>query len=396
VDLRAPSAIWYQYLSSRPNRIRFHQRLFIVSFVFLSAALIPLRGNAQITAVSLQSPALSGTGTTSLVSPIHVLATAEDSSLVTGYVVYVDNQNAYSNSSASIDAWIAIPLGQHTIFLAASDSHGTVTTPNYQIDITGFAPPTPPPYAQRMLGIDAGAWEVDNSPQVGGNCNDGSIGSFHSDADPNTANRPQSGAPGQHFILTSHCQYDDSLFYRKYDSDPAHFEADTNFLWDFWFYIPSRTRSNAVQAFEFDLFDAVPLSDGVHEFMFGSQCDYQANQWNFWLPSGNVLAWVAPGDMPCEFSSGVWHHATYFLQRVTPSGYQAIPASFTPSTDPNTSLRFGTVTIDGQTAYIGGVSWSTIPNPAWSPVLGVQHQLDSSQSGVVIEEFVDSESLTTW
>src|SRR5262249_33972732 len=147
---------------------------------------------------------------------------------------------------------------------------------------------------------------------------------------------------------------------------------------------------------EFDLFQAVQMSDGVHEFMFGTQCNYVSNQWQLWLPQGSSLAWVDTGISPCRFSAGTWHHATYFLQRVTASGYQEIPRTFSPTTDPNTSLRFATLTIDGETVYLGGVSWSTIPNPAWSPVLGVQHQLDSSAAGVTIEEYVDGETLISW
>jgi hypothetical protein len=148
---------------------------------------------------------------------------------------------------------------------------------------------------------------------------------------------------------------------------------------------------------EHDMFQAVELSDGVHEFMFGSQCNYITNQWQIWLPqAGGNLTWVNAGISPCQFSTGSWHHATYFLQRVTTSGFQEIPQSFTPATDRNTSLRFGTLTIDGQSMYLGGVAGSTIPHPAWSPVIGVQHQLDSSVSGVLIEEYVDGESLISW
>jgi hypothetical protein len=105
---------------------------------------------------------------------------------------------------------------------------------------------------------------------------------------------------------------------------------------------------------------------------------------------------VNAGLSPCQFSAGTWHHAIYFFQRVTANGYQEIPLKFGPATDTNTSLRFGTLSIDGVTAYLGDLSYSTIPNPAWAPVIGVQHQLDSAASGVTIEEYVDGESLTTW
>ena len=151
-----------------------------------------------------------------------------------------------------------------------------------------------------------------------------------------------------------------------------------------------------MQALEFDLYQAVPLGDGVHEFMFGSQCNYATNRWQFWLPNNGDLTWVDGGTAACRFSSGTWHHATYFVQRVTASGYQEIPLRFGPGTDTNTGLRFGTLTVDGVTTYLGQLSYSTIPSPAWTAVIGVQHQLDSAASGVTIEEYVDQESLTTW
>lgn len=405
-----------------------------LGFALLVSAFGASTMQATVVAVSLQSPDVSTAGVTSLTSPIHVAATAEDTATVTGYVVYVDYQNVYRNFSPALDAWIAISPGSHTLFVKAWDTTNNIASAIYQINVTGAAPPQPPAYANRILNISQGAWTVDNAKGVGGNCNDGSLGAFSSASDPNTNNLPvfagdyvssnpvgglislSAGSPsqdraggaytviaatatsvpnGQHFVLNSHCQYDDSLFYWKTGAD-ASVASATNFLWDFWFYVPATTNAATVQALEFDLFHAVQLSDGVHEFMFGTQCNYAENEWQFWLPLGSVLTWVNSGISPCRFSSGAWHHATYFLQRVTPSGYQQIPLSFTPAGDPNSSLRFGTLTIDGKSAFLGGVAWSTIPSPAWSQVLGVQHQLDSSASGVTLEEYVTGESLTYW
>lgn len=337
---------------------------------------------------------LSSSGTTNLVSPIHVQATAEDTAPITGYVVYLDGKNVYQNFSSSVDAWITIPYGYHHLYVKAWDATSIGTTAGYSINVTGFAPPTPPTGAHRFLNIDNSSWTVDNNPDVGGNCNSGSIGSFSSKSNPNSLNAPAYDGIGQHFILTSRCTYDDSLYYWKYSSGVAN--GDTNFLWEFWFYIPTTTQTSTVQALEFDLFQAIPMRDGVHEFMFGSQCNYLTNEWQFWLPQGASLTWVDSNISPCRFSPGRWHHAIYFLQRVTPSGYQQIPRSFSSTTDKNTSLRFGTLTIDGQTVYLGGVAWSTIPSPAWSAVVGVQHQLDSAASGITIEQYTDRESLTTW
>jgi len=315
---------------------------------------------------------------------------------VTGYVVYVDGVNVFRNFSPSVDAWITLPPGAHTLYAKAWDSSSAKATRTYRINVTGFAAPTPPVSADRILNIDSGTWTVDNDPSVGGNCNHGSIGQFPSNGDPNTVNLPSlDGTMGQHFLLASGCAYDDSLFYRKF-GNPSGFSSHANFLWDFWFYIPTSTQSSSVQALESDMFQALQLKDGVHEFMFGSQCNYVTNRWQLWLPHGRDLTWVDAGSSPCRTAAGTWHHATYFLQRVTPAGYQEIPQSFTPGNDHNTSLRYGTLTIDGKTIYLGGVAWSTIPQPAWLPVVGVQHQLDSAVAGAILEEYADGESLTVW
>jgi hypothetical protein len=46
--------------------------------------------------------------------------------------------------------------------------------------------------------------------------------------------------------------------------------------------------------------------------------------------------------------------------------------------------------------YLQALSNSTIPNPAWSPVLGGQHQLDTATAGVTIEQYVTRETVTAW
>lgn len=369
--------------------------------LFASAALLAVvpKMSATVSVVSVSAPSLSASGTTAVSSPVHFQATAESNSNITGYVIYIDNQNVYQNHAPALDAWVVLaPGASHSMYIKAWDSTGSASsTATYSIQATELAPPTPPRNATRLLNIDKPAifsWEVDNDNGVGGQCNTGSIGSFANSFDPNTENSPDYDRNGQHFTLTSQCTYDDSLFYWKDSENPQ--PAHTNFLWDFWIYIPTTTAINTVQALEFDMFQAVQLSDGVHEFMFGSQCNYATNQFQFWLPQNGNLEWTNGGITPCQFAHGAWHHLTYFLQRVAVSGYQNIPAQFTYLSDTNTNLRFGTLTIDGKTSYLGALSNSTIPSPKWSPVLGIQHQLDSAVSGATLDEYVDEESLTAW
>ena len=370
-------------------------------FVILSAAVLlgfggSLPARAAVSTLSVHSPSLSTSATTNVTSPVHFEATAESDAVITGYVVYVDNQNVYRNFSSVLDAWVVLTPGTtHSLYIKAWDSTGSLlSTPTYWINVTGVVAPTPPPTASREYPGENPLllWTVDNNPYVGGNCNDGSIATFANSLDPNTNNSPDQVHAGQHFLLTSHCQYDDSLFFWK---DPNNPQANhTNFLWDFWFYVPTGMQASTVQALEFDLFQAVRLSDGVHEFMFGSQCNYAANHWQLWLPAKTGLTWVNTGLAPCQFAGGTWHHMIYFLQRVTSSGYQQIPANFSSSSDVNTDLRFASLTIDGQTLFLGGLSHSTLQ--PWLPVLGVQHQLDSAVANATLEEYVDKETIISW
>jgi hypothetical protein len=351
--------------------------------------------------VAVALPVLSTSSTTAVASPVHFQATAtpNGNASVTGYVIYVDSQNVYQNFTTTLDTWVVLSAGNHNVHISAWDSTATkFTAPpqqsDYAINVTGFAPVTPPASAVQISNIDqpsTGSWTVDNNNNVGGTCNDGSIGVFASSSDPDTAEPPASGV-GQHFVLNSKCQYDDSLFYWKDPTPPTN--AYTNLVWDFWFYLPTSTKTSSIQALEFDLFEALPMSSGVQEFMFGSQCNYATNEWQLWLSNNGNLAWTNAAS-PCQFSTGTWHHATYFLQRVTPTGYLVIPASLTSTTDTNTYTRFGTVTIDGVTTYFGDVANSTAQS-SWSPVLGVQHQLDSAVSGITIDEYVTQESVTMW
>lgn len=355
-----------------------------------------LPAQATVTAVSIQSPDLSGQVANSLTTPIHFQATAESTYAITGYVVYVDGENVFQNYVPLLDAWVMLKPGSHSLYVKAWDANGaSLPTQTYQINITGVGVPEPPVNATRIDELDASNnWVVDNNPNVGGQCNDGSIAPFQNSSDPNTNNAPDFQSSGKHFVVHSKCQYDDSLFFNE--GNNASYASLTNYLWDYWIYIPNTTKSSYVQALEFDMFQAVKMNDGVHEFMFGTECVYGTNQWQNWLPQNGSLHWVNDGVSPCQFSTGGWHHITYFFQRVTNSGYQVIPSSFGPSTDNNKSLRFGTITVDGQTTYLGGLSYSTIPSPPWAPTLGVQHQLDSAVSGVTIEQYADDESLTAW
>lgn len=387
--------------------------------LFFSAVLIE-SGRAQTapTALTLQTPPLTTSATTNVTSPVHFVATAESTYGITGYAIYVDGNQLYVNQATTLNAWVALSSGTHTVHITAWDqSSGYLTIPsqttNYSLDVTGFAVPTQPPTAL-TLNVDTMTnykWAVEPNP--GGNCETGTIGTWSSTSDPDTANAPDPTG-GQEFTETnpSTCNggspgEDNTLYAWKDTGDPKN--QYLNFLWDFWFYVPTAVNSDYVQALENDFFTALTMSDGnVHEFMYGSQCYYDGSTQAGYLDYG---AWTATSDS-CQptrpysstlqvYTEGVWHHVRIFYQRATPGTnvpYQNALNNLSSSNDTNTDAVFGVYEIDGYTYYWGYVVPSTVPSPAWSPVIAVQHQLDmpSSASGKTINEYVDDEFLYAW
>jgi hypothetical protein len=69
---------------------------------------------------------------------------------VTGYVLYVDNVNVFRNFAPSVDTWVTVSPGAHTLSLKAWDARSSASTRTYHVNIAGFAPPSPPPHAHRL------------------------------------------------------------------------------------------------------------------------------------------------------------------------------------------------------------------------------------------------------
>src|SRR5437016_11160372 len=77
--------------------------------------LLGTTAHATVSVVSLQGPSLTSGVTANLTSPIHFQATAESDTGITGYVVYVDDQNVYQNFVPLLDTWVVIGSGTHSV-----------------------------------------------------------------------------------------------------------------------------------------------------------------------------------------------------------------------------------------------------------------------------------------
>lgn len=310
----------------------------------------------------------SPTSGTTAGSPVHFTANAQDAAgnSITGFVVYVNNNNVYRNTISTLDAWVILNPGTYNFYIRASDSTGAFgTSPTYTVTVSGTVIPTPPANAVVLDNIDdMSGW---------GSCTDCAGGKLATSfpMTQNVASPSRDGASTE-FQITGPA-YADALWWKKVGA----YSDKENFLWEWWFYLPA--SSTSAQALEYDAFQFAPVNGTMTEFMFGTQCNYAAGVWDGW--NQQTGSWVHTSFSCPKFSTGVWHHAILFVQRVG---------------DNRDQVLYGNLTIDGVTTQ-WNLTEPTAPTPAgWTANTGVQFQLDENSSGTSLQEWVDSVKLTIW
>jgi hypothetical protein len=317
--------------------------------------------------VNVSSP----TSGTTVGSPIHFVASAQDAAgnAITGYVVYVNNSDAYRNYISTLDAWVILNPGTYSFYIRAWDSTGAYgTSPTYSVTASGTVIPTPPSTAVVFDNLDdASGW---------GSCGDTGCagGGANATSFPMTqgVGSPSRDGASAEFQITGPA-YADALWWKKVGA----YNNVENFLWDWWFYLPA--SSTNAQALEFDAFQLAPVGSTLTEFMFGTECNYALGVWDGW--NQQTDSWVHTSFSCPKFSTGTWHHATLFVQKVG---------------DNRDQTRYGNLTIDGVTTQ-WNLTEPTAPAPTgWTADTGIQFQLDENSSGTSLQEWVDNVKLTIW
>ena len=117
--------------------------ILITFFVLLGSA----QNSLASVSVSVQSPSNGA----SVTSPVTFKASASSPNGISGWVIYVDNQNKYQvdNYSGSLTAGVSLGGGSHSVYIRAWDNTGAYgTSPAFTINVGGTsssgALPTPP------------------------------------------------------------------------------------------------------------------------------------------------------------------------------------------------------------------------------------------------------------
>ena len=229
-------------------------------------------------------------------SPIPISAVATPPGDIYTMRVYVDNFAVLYNFTSTINQFLWMANGPHTIEVVAEDTSGYIATSTLHVNVTGQQP---------------GLQEIQNMPNwqscsaalaSGATCAAG-LGSAVSSLTPNQASPSLSGSAARFSLAGPHA-YSNELYWIPLGGG----DNVSHFTYDLWFYID---HGDAPQSLEFDVNQAFENT----RWTWGSQCDFnQTGKWNVWDPLHGV--WV-PIAIPCKhFPSNTWIHLTWNLERV--------------------------------------------------------------------------------
>jgi hypothetical protein len=319
---------------------------------------------AAFAGVTVSSPAAGSTSG----SPVHFVASATSANPVTAMRIYVDNVSVYLVSVGKLDTLVTMSAGSHSVVVQAWDSTGAVFKSALSLSVSGSAPaptptptgilPAPPSTAVIKGNIDQmTGWE---SCTVCAGANATGPVATYSMVENQTS--PSFDGASAKFSISGTTPYSDALWWKQLGAA----DAATHLKYDVDFYI---TNPGVAQALEFDN----NQSNGVHKFIYGTQCNIKGGHWDVW---GNAAGnWISTGIACSAPTAFVWHHLTWEFQRTT------------------TNVIFVGFTYDGVTHY---VNRSYPARASGVHEMNVAFQMDGDFAMHAYSTWLDKVTLTYW
>ena len=304
--------------------------------------------------VTVSSPTNGSTLSTS----VHVASTSSSSHPITKTIVYVDNQQAYSTSSATVSTDITVSTGSHKMVVQSWDSAGTVLK-SPSIDFTASGSSSIPANATKYLSIDqmTGWQSCDKCAGKGGN---GPTAVYS--ITQNLSSPAMDGKSAKLYLQPS-TAYANALWWKQLgaNANVSHFQ------YDMYFYLKN---PSAAQSLEFDLNQSV----GGKKYIFGTQCDIK-NHHDWDIYDAYHHQWMQTGIACTVPQAYTWSHLILEFQRV------------------NGQVKFIAVTLNGKKSY-----FNKSYNPASSGVseLNVAVQLDGNGQAASYSEYIDKVNMYAW
>ena len=319
---------------------------------------------AAFAGVTVSSPAAGSTSG----SPVHFVASATSANPVTAMRIYVDNVSVYLVSASKLDTLVTMSAGSHFVVVQAWDSTGAVFKAPLSLTVSGSSPtptptpvaalPAPPSTAVIKSNIDQMTGWASCTVCAGANAA-GPVATYS--MVENQASPSEDGASAK-FSISGTTPYSDALWWKQLGGA----DFATHLKYDVDFYI---TNPGVSQALEFDN----NQSNGVHKFIYGTQCNIKGGHWDVW---GNAAGnWISTGIACSAPTAFVWHHLTWEFQRTT------------------TNVIFVGFTYDGVTHYVN----RSYPARASSVhEMNVAFQMDGDFAMHAYSTWLDKVTLTYW
>lgn len=328
---------------------------------------------ASFAGVTVSSPAAGSTAG----SPVHFVASATSTHPITAMRIYVDNLSVYLVSASSLNTSVTMSAGTHSVVVQAWDSTGAFFKMPLTLKVSSTAPtptptpaptPTPSPTPTGLPAPPAGAVVKSNIDQMAAweSC---TVCAGANAAGPtatysmveNQASPALDGLAAK-FSISGTTPYSDALWWKQLGAA----DTATHLKYDVAFYI---TNPGVSQALEFDN----NQSNGVHKFIYGTQCNIKGNHWDVW---GNAAGnWISTGIACSAPTAFVWHHLTWEFQRTA------------------TNVIFVGFTYDGVTHY---VNRSYPARGSSVHEMNVAFQMDGDFAMHAYSTWLDKVTLTYW
>jgi hypothetical protein len=240
--------------------------------------------------LTISSPANGAT----VNSPAQIMAQAQPAVPIYWMRVYVDGEAVYYSFTPTINQYIFMATGRHTVEIVAEDTSGYIATSSTELTVA----------AQ-----NAGVGGIQNLPgwlscsaAIGNAACASGLGDAVSLLMQNQSSPSLDGSSAEFTMGGSH-PYSNELYWYPLGGG----NSVSHFIYDLWFYV---NVGNAPQSLEFDVNQAF----GGTRWTWGSQCDFnQTGRWTIWDPLHEI--WV-PTSVACNhFPSNTWIHLIWTLER---------------------------------------------------------------------------------
>jgi hypothetical protein len=241
------------------------------------------------------SISLPAQGTT-VSSPAIVTAQATPPDQVYWMRLYVDNEAVYYSFTTTINQYIWMAPGSHTVEVVAEDVAGYIATSTVNVNVSGEE--------SGVDGIQAlTGWQSCSAALLNGYTCAAGLGTATSQLIQHQSSPALDGDSAE-FTMSGPKAYSNELYWYPLGGG----NNVSHFTYDLWFYVDT---GDAPQSLEFDVNQAF----GGTRWTFGTQCDFnQTGKWDLWDPLNEVWR---PSSVPCiHFPSQTWIHLVWNFERV--------------------------------------------------------------------------------